>query len=101
MAAPVDQRRVMTRPIAPQDKGARVRPLRQPLHDVIGQRLPAELEMRTGLPGFHGQRRVEQQHTLLRPIAEIATGAQRRSKIIRQFAEDVAQGSRQPATAPV
>ena len=45
--------------------------------DLVGERLPAVALVRRGLPGPHGERRVEQQHALHGPRLEVAVARRR------------------------
>ena len=74
--------------VAPEDEGARA--IGQTAHDVGCQRCPAKFRMGTGIALWHGQGRVQQEDTLIGPIAQITIHAEC-PQIILKLGKDVLQ----------
>ena len=59
--------------------------------DCVGDCFPAEQLVRSSPPFLHGQRVVEEEHSLPSPTFEVAAIARRQAKVARQFLVDIDQ----------
>ena len=64
----------------------------------IGELLPAQRGMAVGLMGTHGQRGIEQQHTLARPPLQVAALRHRGAQVLLYLLEDILQRGRKGHT---
>ncbi len=63
----------------------------QVLDGLVGKPFPALLLVRSGLPAFHSKHRIEQQHTLLSPMGQVAMGRNLKTQIPVNFLVDIHQ----------
>ena len=85
----VNERALVDSVVAPKQEHKSLALLRQPLDGTVGEALPSVVLMRARGVLAYRQRGVQQQHTLLCPLLQVAAGRGHKPHVVMQLLEDV------------
>src|SRR5713226_4386802 len=96
----VDKRTLFLRVAPPEHKHQALAFAVEHVDDCVRELLPALVLMAPGFPGFHGERRIEQEDALLRPMGKMSVIRRLDSQIIFQLDENILQAGRNIHSGP-
>src|SRR6267154_6077305 len=94
MFAGVDESALFLRGAPPEHEHQALAFAVERIDDDVRKLLPSLVLMAAGSPGLHGERRIEQEHALLRPMDEMAVVRWLDPQVVFQFDEDVLEAGR-------
>lgn len=89
-----DERLALAGRCAPQHEDGGLGPLPQCTHHLLGEVPPSRPPVGVSVTGTHGQGGVEEQHSLARPVLQVAVVRPRHAEVALQLLVDVGQGVR-------